>query len=262
MPPGWQPTGHGDRVVAERPGSVPEMAPQAPSGVLAGRARELTAIATAMTAARRGTARAVHVLAADAAIRMPRLTQFMVPDRELELMLTGALAGLGDAAPALRARLLARHAVIAEDAGDRQARSDQAVRAARAAGDAGLLAEVLSARLYVQWAPETAAERLATSTEIIQLAVRTGDVRRELDGRMWRLIALLEFPAAQRLPRRAAASTTRSGWPARPTTWRSRPGCPMPSTCSAPSLAWSPRRAAETHRMRSPRFWRSRMCPW
>src|SRR6266508_925133 len=62
-----------------------------------------------------------------------------------------------------------------------------------AAGDAGLLAEVLSARLYVLWAPETAVERLATSTEIIELAVRTGDVRRELDGRMWRLIALLEF---------------------------------------------------------------------
>ncbi len=133
------------------------------------------------------------VLAADAAIRMPRLTQFLVPDRELESMLTGALERLGHAAPALRARLLARHAVIAEDVEDRQARSDQAVEAARAAGDAGLLAEVLSARLYVQWAPETAAERLATSTEIIELAVRTGDVRRELDGRMWRLIALLEF---------------------------------------------------------------------
>ncbi len=133
------------------------------------------------------------VLAAEAAIRMPRLTQFMVPDRELESMLTGALEGLGDAAPALRARLLARHAVVAEDAQDRQARSDQAVEAARRLGDAGLLAEVLSARLYVQWAPETAAERLATSTEIIELAVRTGDVRRELDGRMWRLIALLEF---------------------------------------------------------------------
>ncbi|HEX8861574.1 MAG TPA: AAA family ATPase [Actinomycetes bacterium] len=133
------------------------------------------------------------LLAADAVIRMPRLTQFLVPDRELESMLTGALEGLGDAAPALRARLLARHAVIAEDATDRQARSDQAVRIARAAGDAGLLAEVLSSRLYVQWAPETAAERLATATEIIELAVRTGDVRRELDGRMWRLIALLEF---------------------------------------------------------------------
>jgi tetratricopeptide (TPR) repeat protein len=133
------------------------------------------------------------VLAADAAIRMPRLTQFLVPDRELESMLTAALERLGHAAPALRVRLLARHAVVAEDAEDRQARSGQAVTAARRLGDAGLLAEVLSARLYVQWAPETAAERLATSTEIIELAVRTGDVRRELDGRMWRLIALLEF---------------------------------------------------------------------
>jgi tetratricopeptide (TPR) repeat protein len=133
------------------------------------------------------------VLAAEVAIRMPRLTQFLVPDRELESMLTAALERLGDAAPALRARLLARHAVVAEDAEDRRDRSDQAVKAARRLGDAGLLAEVLSARLYVQWAPETAAERLATSAEIIELAVRTGGVRRELDGRMWRLIALLEF---------------------------------------------------------------------
>ena len=60
-------------------------------------------------------------------------------------------------------------------------------------GDDGLLAEVLSGRLYVLWAPDTAEERLATSAQIIELAVRTGDVRRELDGRMWRFIALLEF---------------------------------------------------------------------
>src|SRR6266487_284607 len=132
------------------------------------------------------------ILAADAAIRIPRLTRFMVPDRQLESMLARALDRLGDTAPALRARLLARHAVIAEDAEDRRGRSDQAVEVARAAGDAGLLAEVLSARLYVRWAPEAAVQRVATSTEIIELAVRTGDVRRELDGRMWRLIALLE----------------------------------------------------------------------
>jgi hypothetical protein len=62
MPPGWQPTGHGDRVVAERSGSVPGVAPPEPSEVLVGRARELTAIATAMTAARRGTARVVHLV--------------------------------------------------------------------------------------------------------------------------------------------------------------------------------------------------------
>jgi tetratricopeptide (TPR) repeat protein len=83
--------------------------------------------------------------------------------------------------------------VIAEDALDRQTHSDQAVQAARQLGDEGLLAEVLSARLYVLWAPDTAAERLTTSTEIIDLGERTGDVRRELDGRMWRLIALLEL---------------------------------------------------------------------
>jgi hypothetical protein len=133
------------------------------------------------------------VLAADAAVRMPRLTQFLVPDRELEAVLTGALEALGDAAPALRVRLLARRAVIAEDAQDRRARSGQAVEAARQLGDETLLAEVLSARLYVLWAPETAEERLVTSTEIIDLGVRTGEVRRELDGRMWRLISLLEF---------------------------------------------------------------------
>jgi hypothetical protein len=133
------------------------------------------------------------VLAATAAARIPRLTQFLVPDRELESLLTDALEALGDAAPVLRVRLLARRAVIAEDAQDRRVHSDQAIQAARRLGDEALLAEVLSARLYVLWAPDTAQERLATSTQIIDLAVRTEEVRRELDGRMWRLIALLEF---------------------------------------------------------------------
>jgi hypothetical protein len=133
------------------------------------------------------------VLAATAAARIPRLTQFLVPDRELESLLTGALEALGDAAPVLQVRLLARRAVIAEDAEDRRVHSEQAVQAAKQLGDEALLAEVLSARLYVLWAPDTAQERLATSPQIIQLAERTGEVRRELDGRMWRLIALLEF---------------------------------------------------------------------
>jgi len=146
------------------------------------------------------------VLAAEAAVRMPRLTRFLVPDRELESLLTDALEALGDAAPVLRVRLLARRAVIAEDdAEDRRLHSGQAVEAARQLGDEGLLAEVLSARLYVLWAPDTAEERLATSAQIIELAVRTGDVRRELDGRMWRLIALLEFG-------RVAEAEAELGW--------------------------------------------------
>jgi hypothetical protein len=146
------------------------------------------------------------VLAAEAAVRMPRLTRFLVPDRELESLLTDSLEALGDAAPVLRVRLLARRAVIAEeDVEDRRLHSGQAVEAARQLGDEGLLAEVLSARLYVLWAPDTVEERLATSAQIIELAVRTGDVRRELDGRMWRLIALLEFG-------RVAEAEAELGW--------------------------------------------------
>ena len=83
--------------------------------------------------------------------------------------------------------------------------SDQAVQVARRLSDETLLAEVLSARLYVLWAPDTAQERLATSPQIIELAVRTGDLRRELDGRMWRLIALLEFG-------RVAEAEAELGW--------------------------------------------------
>src|SRR4029450_9516995 len=96
------------------------------------------------------------------------------------------LEGLGDAAPALRARVLARRAVIAEDAKDRRAHSDQAVQAAQQLGDDSVLAEVLSARLYVLWAPDTAQERLATSTQIIELGERLGDLRREGGRPMWR----------------------------------------------------------------------------
>ena len=50
------------------------------------------------------------VLAASVAARIPRLTRFLVPDRELESLLTGALEGPGGAEPVLRARLLARWA--------------------------------------------------------------------------------------------------------------------------------------------------------
>jgi predicted ATPase len=97
---------------------------------------------TLMEAQALASSAADPVLAATAAAGIPRLTQFLVPDRELESLLTDALEGLGDAAPVLRVRLLARRAVIAEDAGDRQLHSDQAVQAAQHLGDDALLGEV------------------------------------------------------------------------------------------------------------------------
>src|SRR6266487_1607392 len=62
VPPGWPSRVLGDRVVAERSGSVSGVAPSEPASAPVGRARELTAIATAMATAGRGRARVVHLV--------------------------------------------------------------------------------------------------------------------------------------------------------------------------------------------------------
>ena len=61
-------------------------------------------------------------------------------------------------------------------------------------GSRRVLAEVLSARVFALWSPETVHERLRAAERIVDLALRAGDLRRELDGRLWRVfIALLEL---------------------------------------------------------------------
>jgi predicted ATPase len=62
MPPDRQPTVDGDDRDARASGSASGVAPQRSPGVLVGRARELATITTAMAAAQRGTARAVHLV--------------------------------------------------------------------------------------------------------------------------------------------------------------------------------------------------------
>lgn len=131
-------------------------------------------------------------IAADVAVRIPKSTPFLVADRALQRELDAALAEVDPADLGRRARLLARHAVIAETVETRERDGDLAVGSAERLGDDVLLAEVLSARLFVTWTPEHAADRLAMAPRIIELGRSTGDLRRELDGRMWRFIALLE----------------------------------------------------------------------
>ena len=190
------------------------------------------------------------VLAAQAAVLIPQLATFLESDRELESKLATAVEALGDADEALRARLLARWSVVSKDDKDRRIRADQAVVVARNLGDGRVLADVLTGRLFVTWAPDTTRERLETADQIIDLATRMGDTRRLLDGRMWRLIALLEFGRAAeaeaeltryehlaelaanrnscssrghgspRSPPCTAGLTTPNGWPARRMTSR------------------------------------------
>lgn len=132
---------------------------------------------------------------AEAVLAIPRISSFMSPDRELEAHLRVALDSVGDSSPALRARLLARRAAITSylEQEDVRAMSAEAVALAEAVHDPAVLAEALSARAFALWSPETTDDRLDTSDRIIALAVREEDLLREMDGRMWRLIALLEL---------------------------------------------------------------------
>jgi hypothetical protein len=55
------------------------------------------------------------------------------------------------------------------------------------------VAEVLDRRLHALWDPAGAADRLATASEIIELARTTGDGARERRALFWRFVALMEL---------------------------------------------------------------------
>src|SRR5579875_147089 len=120
---------------------------------------------------------------------------FLAVDTNLVRLLEMARARVAD--DKTRARVLARLAREllgdASAAARRRALADQALRLARAAGDPGVLAEVLDARLHALWDPQGAEDRLAAGSEIIDLARAAGDGRRERLGMFWRFVALMEL---------------------------------------------------------------------
>lgn len=134
-------------------------------------------------------------LMGEAVARMPRRTQFLDADVPLAGWIDEALAVVGRDWPRTRARLLARWSVeaVGADIDDRRRVSAEAVDIARDASDPAVLAECLGLRLQALWVPELAGERLEVAGDIIDLATSSGHVGRELDGRLWRAIALLEL---------------------------------------------------------------------
>jgi hypothetical protein len=115
-------------------------------------------------------------------------------DREQVALLEQAVEA-APAGSALRPWLLARLSVaISLDAPlERRARlSEQAIAAARAAGDESALAYALAAHCDVIAGPADTEVRLAEATEIVAIAEALGDARMELLGRRLRLVALLE----------------------------------------------------------------------
>ena len=118
-------------------------------------------------------------------------------DQPLVTLLEDTLHVLGEADSAERARVLARLALELSYAGTATARratlSQHAVAMARRVGDPTALAAVLHTRLLDLWGPGALQERLATTTEMIQLAEATGDRERQMRGRVERLADLLEL---------------------------------------------------------------------
>ena len=117
-----------------------------------------------------------------------------VDDLEIRL-LEEALGLLGEADSVLRARVLGRLAKGLQASPHRNRRvqlSEEAVAMARRIGDLTTLAAVLYDRHLATWEPGNLEERLAMSTEVVQLAEASGDSVMALRGRGFLMANLLE----------------------------------------------------------------------
>ncbi|WP_034272641.1 ATP-binding protein [Haloechinothrix halophila] len=115
-------------------------------------------------------------------------------DGERVAVLERALDVVGSDAPGPRATVLAVLAGELAFASDRawpRRLSDEALALARRADDA-VLAQVLSLRQFTIQGPDTVAERLAATGELVQLADRLDDANLQVFARWWRAVAALE----------------------------------------------------------------------
>jgi tetratricopeptide (TPR) repeat protein len=118
-----------------------------------------------------------------------------VVDQRLVVLLEEALNTLGEQESALQARLLARlaqelHYAVGSGA-RRVTLSQRAVAMARQSGDPIALAAALDSRRLDLWGTQDVQERLATITEIIQLAEAVGNRERAMRSRIDRIATLL-----------------------------------------------------------------------
>ncbi|MDQ3611449.1 MAG: AAA family ATPase, partial [Actinomycetota bacterium] len=100
-----------------------------------------------------------------------------------------------DAAPALRARLLAQRASIAADLGqvdDAGRLSEQALRLAEQCGDTAVLLDAVRARLKLGFVGVEVEERLRLGALAVDLGSRGGQPLTALWGHKWRIEAALE----------------------------------------------------------------------
>jgi class 3 adenylate cyclase/DNA polymerase III delta prime subunit len=123
-------------------------------------------------------------------------------DEERVAMVRSALAVVGDADTAERARLLANLAgevVFSEPLDGRRAISDEALALARRLDDPAALVHVLIARSVALWDPSTLDERLGITAECVEIAVRLRDPYLEFFAAWYRHAACMEHGDAAEL---------------------------------------------------------------
>lgn len=131
-------------------------------------------------------------------------------DETIIALLEEALAALDGRDSALRARLLARLAVelyYTEHADRRTALSREAIEMARRLQDPASLLMALYSRNWAACGPETLAERLANSTEMVALAGDLRDTEMAFLGHHVRVGCLLELCDAEPVDREIQAMT-------------------------------------------------------
>ncbi|MGH2598857.1 MAG: ATP-binding protein, partial [Dehalococcoidia bacterium] len=131
-------------------------------------------------------------LLAEATLAIIVEIELLREDVEVVALLEEALAGVGETAPVLRGRLLARLARTVKDPARRMALSEEAVAVARRFGDEPALIAALEARHLMLIGPEHLPERLALAGEIVRRAESLDLRAAALQGRWWRLSDLLE----------------------------------------------------------------------
>ncbi|HZU71789.1 MAG TPA: BTAD domain-containing putative transcriptional regulator [Acidimicrobiales bacterium] len=126
---------------------------------------------------------------AEAALTLAGPATLSLPDPEVVMALEAALAALGDRRPGVAARVLARLAMerCFGDFASSEALSARAVAAARQAGDPRTLITVLGNRHFVL-GPDRLVEQEALASEMLALAVETGDRESEVTARHYHLL--------------------------------------------------------------------------
>jgi DNA-binding SARP family transcriptional activator len=136
-------------------------------------------------------------------------------DDQLAPLLERALVALGDEDSTLRVRLLARLAGgplrDTRYPPDRKAElSREALEAARRMGDHGTLAYALDGYIAANHSPVHTVEQVAIATELVELAIETGDLERAVEGYEHRLGGLIELGEMERAKADLAAMDERA----------------------------------------------------